>query len=183
MLPRACVALKYLVVLATGERNKDALKHCGLTRYGQISEWRNRSKPYNALIHEATTRQMTHLAVPVMDSVADAAIEGDVVRKFDAEGHLKTEQRRANVRAQELFLRAADPSRFGERAAPSAAPGGIIYNIGSVNLVAAGAPAPLPLPASPAQVLESGEKRANALDLKPATSPQLVAPQDFTTDD
>jgi hypothetical protein len=175
--------LRYVVVLSTGERNKDALKICGLDRYGQISQWRNRSPVYNRLIHEATTRQLSHLAVPVMDSVADAAIVGDTVRRYDADGNLKAEAHKANVRAQELFLRAADPKRFGDHASPGVSGGGITYNIGSVTLLAGGQPAPGAIPVSPAIPIETGEKRANTIDLKPATSPQLVAPQDFTTDD
>ncbi len=160
------------------------MRRLGIEQFGVISAWRDRSPAFKRMLHEATTRKLAALEHPILDAMADAAIEGDVSIKRNAAGDIISQSKRANPRAAELVLKAADPSRFADRGPVGVgAGGGITYNIGSVTLLAGGQPAPGAIPVSPAPALNSGEKQANTIDLKHATSPQLVAPQDFTIDD
>ncbi len=95
----------------------------------------------------------------VVDSLVEAAVEGDTVRKY-RDGEVVSEAHRANVRAQELVLKATD-ARFRDPDKGAVASGGVTYNIGAVNVAQLVPPAPL-APALPAagpvpEIVEIGQ--------------------------
>ena len=112
---------------------------------------------YGELCKAAEERFMAAINPHVVDSLVDAAVNGDTVRKMK-DGEVVSEAHRANVRAQELVLKATD-ARFREPdKGGSAAAGGVTYNIGAVNVaqLAPGAPLPpspvLPSPSSAVEI-------------------------------
>ncbi len=157
-LSRAHVALVYLILRSNGMRTKEAVLASGLGSWVPIGIFRAHNKAYRAMYQAADERYLAAIGPRVVDSLVDAAIEGDTVRKM-RDGEVVSEAHRANVRAQELVLKATD-ARFRDQDKAAGPSGGVTYNIGSVNVAA------LP-PASPAPALPAAGPAPETIEIGP----------------
>lgn len=158
-LSRAHVALAYLILRSNGMRTKEAVLASGLGSWVPIGIFRAHNKAYRAMYQAADERYLAAIGPHVVDSLVDAAVNGDTVRKM-RDGEVVSEAHRANVRAQELVLKATD-ARFREPdKGGSAAAGGVTYNIGAINVAA------LP-PASSAPALPAAGPAPETIEIGP----------------
>lgn len=165
----------FLARLSGGMKNRDALRFAGIQFYGQVTALNCRSKTYRALLHEAQRRQLTEMAAPVVDSLVDAAIDGDIVETYNEYGTLKKRAKKHNTRAAELLLRAGD-RRFQQSDGPAAgATPGVVYQIGQVNVLAG----PGQMATPPAQLREFG---ANDSNIKSKVNAEIINSKDFSDD-
>lgn len=144
---RARLAFQFLILRANGMRTKEAILAAGLPDWMPVGILKCHNRAFRALCKAAEERFMATINPHVVDSLVEAAVEGDTVRKFK-DGEVVSEAHRANVRAQELVLKATD-ARFRDQDKGVVASGGVTYNIGSIN-VAALPPASSAAPALPA---------------------------------
>lgn len=160
---RARQALRYLILRSNGMRTKDAILGVGLKNWAPVGQLRAHNKAYKNMYDVAEDRFFAAVHPEVVDSLVEAAVKGDSIRKFK-DGEKVSEVHRANVRAQELLLKATDP-RFRESDTGVVASGGVTYNIGSINVAqlpagAGGVPALAPAKT----VLIEGEKGGFSAD-------------------
>ena len=142
---RARQAFKYLILRSNGTRAKEAIFASGLADWMPVGALKSHNKGYNMLYRAAEERFFVAVHPVVVDSLVDAAVNGDTVRKIK-DGEVVSEAHRANVRAQELVLKATDP-RFREPDKGGGTSGAVTYNIGSVNVAQVASPAAaLPIP-------------------------------------
>lgn len=142
-LSRARLALRFLILRSNGMRTKEALLASGLKDWMAVGILKCHNRAFRACYQVANDRYLGAVNPSVVDSLVDAAINGDTVLKMK-DGETVSAAHRANVRAQELVLRATDP-RFRDADKGNAPAGGVTYNIGSINvaqLPAAGAGVP-----------------------------------------
>lgn len=156
---RARLAFLFLILRSNGMRTKEAILAAGLPDWMPVGILKCHNKAFRALCKAAEERFMGTIGPHVVDSLVDAAVNGDTVRKFK-DGAVVSEAHRANVRAQELVLKATD-ARFRDTDKGAVASGGVTYNIGSVNvaqLAPPQAPAPaLPTARSAPEIVEIGQ--------------------------
>ncbi len=156
---RVRLLFQYLIFRSNGMRAQEAILAAGLENWTPVGLFKAHNKHFRAMYHAADERFMTAIGPKVVDSLVEAAIEGDTVRKMK-DGEVVSEAHRANVRAQELVLKATD-ARFREPdKGGSAAGGGVTYNIGAINVAA------LP-PASPAPALPAAGPAPEAIEIGP----------------
>lgn len=158
-LQRARLAFQFLILRANGMRTKEAILAAGLPDWMPVGILKCHNGAFRALCKAAEERFMAAINPHVVDSLVEAAIEGDTVRKMK-DGEVVSEAHRANVRAQELVLKATD-ARFREPdKGGSAAAGGVTYNIGAINVAA------LP-PASSAPALPAAGPAPETIEIGP----------------
>lgn len=157
-LQRARLAFQFLILRANGMRTKEAILAAGLPDWMPVGILKCHNGAFRALCKAAEERFMAAINPHVVDSLVEAAIEGDTVRKMK-DGEVVSEAHRANVRAQELVLKATD-ARFRDQDKAAGPSGGVTYNIGAINVAAlppAGGAAPALPAAGPApETIEIG---------------------------
>lgn len=168
---RARVAVQFIVLVALGYRSREAMRMLNVERYGYIAGVANISQSFRRMSEAAVTSQLTAIKGPVLDAVIDAAIDGDTMRAFDREGRVTRESHKANTRAAEIVLKAADP-RFREDRGHNAAAssGGITYVIGEVKVAV-----PVALPSN------MDERCANQIKQESVPCAQYQVNTDFST--
>ena len=119
--------IRFLVDLAGGMRHRAALDKNGL-RWGVVQIMCNRSAAFKKMYVIAHHTQLDSFKPDVLDSAIDLAVNGDIVTVIDREGNIVAEDRRRNVKAMEMLLKASD-ERFRENDGSRNAGGGITYNI------------------------------------------------------
>ncbi len=153
----ARMAVEYLILRSKGMRTKDAVLAAGMPDWAIVGNMRAHNRPFHALYDAADAAYLTAIGPKVVDSLVEAAVEGDTVRKFK-DGEVVSEAHRANVRAQELVLKATD-ARFRDSDKAAGPSGGVTYNIGAINVAAlppAGAAPALPAAGPAPETIEIG---------------------------
>ncbi len=152
---RVRLLFQYLIFRSNGMRSQEAILASGLPNWTPVGLFKAHNKHFRAMYHAADERFMAAIGPKVVDSLVEAAIEGDTVRKMK-DGEVVSEAHRANVRAQELVLKATD-ARFRDTDKGAVASGGVTYNIGAVNVAQLAPPAPALPAAGPApEIIEIG---------------------------
>lgn len=155
---RVRLLFQYLIFRSNGMRSQEAILASGLPNWTPVGLFKAHNKYFRAMYHAADERFMGAINPHVVDSLVEAAVEGDTVRKFK-DGEVVSEAHRANVRAQELVLKATD-ARFRDSDKAAGPSGGVTYNIGAINVAAlppAGGAAPALPAAEPApETIEIG---------------------------